>query len=99
MRATMKITMTDTVEAAHTVFSELEDGGIAPQPGLVVRSQVDGSAAGMPATFFILSLAKGASIILPDRLAKKQIALGYAEETAGFRINRKIPDGAEGEQA
>jgi len=89
----MKVTMKETVEAAHTVFSELEDGGVAPQPGLVVQSQVDGSAAGMPATFFILSLMKGASIILPDRLAKKQIALGFAEETGGFRIKRKISDG------
>ena len=79
----MKVTMTDTVEAAHTIIPELEKAEIKAQPGLTVISRTDGSAGGMTAESYVLSLRKDAMLSLPDRLGKRLVKLGLAKVAWG----------------
>ena len=91
----MKITMLDTVEASHTIFSEIEGVvSIEEQPGLTVQKRAEHEKNGLASVSFVLKLSKGATIDVPERLAKRQIDLGFAtlakgrEISAGLRVAR-----------
>lgn len=75
----MKVTMTDTVETAHTIVPEIEEGvQIVLQDGLRILSAQRASAGGLSGENFVLLLSKGAALELPDRLAKRLIKTGHA---------------------
>ena len=76
----MKIKMLDTVETGHTRIAELEPQQIVAQDGLRVTSTVATDVNGMAATHCVLLLDDKAEIDVPDRLAKRLVKIGFAEE-------------------
>ncbi len=56
------------------------------QPGLTVTSEAKADHGPGSGRSFVLSFVKGATIDLPDRLAKKQIDLGFATAATGFKM-------------
>ena len=88
----MKVTMKEAVSTSHTIYRELEESvKIKEQPGLAVTCVVDTGFAGGQSTCFNLSLAKGATLDLPKRLAERLIKLDFAKAAP----SRKISDGAD----
>lgn len=79
----MQITMLDTVETGHAIIPELEAAEIKPQAGLAIKSEEPTQLAGMPARHYVLLLAKGAELDLPDRLAKRLLANKHAKRRRG----------------
>lgn len=74
----MKITMLDTVETAHTIVTELEDATVEAQPGLRILSRTKAVAGGLSGVNYVLLIAKGATVDLPDRLANRLVKIGHA---------------------
>lgn len=75
----MLVTMKDTVETSHTIVTEIEDAEIVAQDGLRVLSQSNSVAGGLSGVNYVLLLTGGASLDLPDRLAKRLVRVGHAE--------------------
>lgn len=77
----MKVKMLDTVETGHTLLPDLDPQGLdADQDGLRVTSAVETEVNGMAGTHCVCLLSDGAELELPDRLAKRLIKIGHAEE-------------------
>ena len=76
----MKITMLDTVETSHTIIPEIEKASIKAQDGLRVISEEPAVAGGLAGLCYVLAIAKGAKVELPDRLAKRLVKIGFASE-------------------
>lgn len=83
-RGTTKVTMTTTVSTGHSIFPGFSnDAEIEKQPGLTVTSEAPAGQGPGKGRSFVLSFAKGATIELPDWLAKRMLDLGFA--TAAVR--------------
>ena len=79
----MKITLSDTIETAHTIVNELEDDKITVQPGLRMLSQTPGSWGGLTGQHYVLNIQKGATVTLPKRLCKRLVDIGFAKASWG----------------
>lgn len=78
----MRVTMREAVATSHTVYCEFdEDVQIKAQDGLAITSITEPGFPGAPFQSFCLSLAKGADIDVPSRLARRLMDLGYSKES------------------
>lgn len=78
----MRVTLLDKIETSHTIIPQIESDVIVAHDGLQIRSETPVVVAGMAGTCFVVLIAKGSQLNLPERLANRLLDVGHAKESA-----------------